>query len=180
MSRIGLKTINIPKETAVNFSGSALYFDGPMGSAKVEVPKVIKVEIKDDIISVTTAEDSIVARSLHGTTRSHINNAIIGVSEGWKKVLEIHGSGYRASIDGDILELHVGFSHTVKFDIPKSLEVKIVKNKITISGINKQEVGQFAAIIRDVRKPEPYKGKGIRYADEYVARKVGKALKATE
>jgi len=180
MSRIGLKKINIPEGTTISQNGAVLEFKGPQGTLTVQVPSCIEVIIDGALISVKAKEKTIKANSLHGTTRSHINNAVIGVSEGWKKTLEIHGSGYRAMVDNDILEINAGYSHPVKLNIPAELDVKVVKNKIIVSGIEKQVVGQFSAIVREVRKPEPYKGKGIRYSDEHVARKVGKALKASE
>ncbi len=176
MSRIGKKPITIPSGVTIEVSGSDVTVTGPKGSLKQAVVSGIKVEIHENELSVIAENQSRKVRSFQGLTRSLLANMIQGVSEGVKKVLEISGLGYKAELDGNTLVLNVGYSHAVRFDLPEGITAAIEKNTVvTLSGIDKQMVGQVAANIRAVRKPEPYKGKGIRYANEKIRRKAGKA-----
>jgi large subunit ribosomal protein L6 len=179
MSRIGSQLISIPDGVTVEQTDTVLRVTGPKGELHVTVSPRITVEINDGIIAVTRHGNDRIARSLHGLNRMLISNAIIGVSVGFSKKLEMQGIGYRAQSDGTSLTLQVGFTHPVVIPAPEGISFAVEKNAlITVSGIDKQLVGQVAANIREVRKPEPYKGKGIRYAGELVRRKAGKAAKA--
>lgn len=176
MSRIGKKPIAIPSGVKIEVSGPEVTVTGPKGSLKQALVPGIKVEISENELSVVAENESRKARSFQGLTRSLLANMIQGVSEGIKKVLEISGLGYKAELDGDTLVLNLGYSHPVRFSLPEGISAAIEKNTIvTLSGIDKQRVGQVAANIRAIRKPEPYKGKGIRYANEKIRRKAGKA-----
>lgn len=179
MSRIGKSPITIPSGVDVSTSGGDVSVKGPKGELHHTVPEGISVEIEDDQISVVRANDDRELRALHGLTRSLINNMVVGVSQGFRKDLEIIGVGYRAQAKGkDKLELALGFSHPVQVQAPDGIEFDVPEpTKIGVIGIDKQVVGQVAAEIRGYRKPEPYKGKGVRYAGERVIRKAGKAGK---
>ena len=178
MSRIGSRSITIPSDVAVTHEGDALFVTGPKGKITVSIHPRISVEINDKILSVGRNGNDKDARSLHGLMRVLIQNAILGVTNGFTKRLELHGIGYRAQTDGQKLTLTVGFTHPVIIDAPEEIAFAVEKNTlISVSGIDKQQVGQVAANIRGVRKPEPYKGKGIRYEGEIVRRKAGKAAK---
>ena len=180
MSRIGKKLIQIPDGVTINISDGNFECNGAQGKVNFEIPRKIKVEVKDNQIEVTRTNSDKETRAMHGTARQLIQNIIIGTSKGFERILEVIGVGYRVAIEGNDLVLYVGYSHPVKMAIPEDLNAKVEKNKITISGIDKQRVGQFAANIREVRKPEPYKGKGIKYSDEVIKRKAGKAAKASK
>jgi large subunit ribosomal protein L6 len=175
MSRIGIKPITIPDGVTIQLADHQLSAHGPLGELNLTIPSDITVQVKDEQIMVTRPSDEQNLPALHGTVRSLINNIITGVNTGWLKKLELVGLGYRAAIEGDDIVLQVGFTHSVRLSIPKNLKTTIEKNVITVSGIDRQAVGQFAAIIRDVKPPEPYKGKGIRYQGEVVRMKQGKA-----
>jgi large subunit ribosomal protein L6 len=179
MSRIGKLPINIPNGVKVDVNGSEVKVTGPKGSLTQVIPADMGVNIEDGVLTVQRPSDSREHRALHGLTRALINNMVLGVSEGFSKVLEIEGVGYRAEMKGKTLVLNVGFSHPVEFEPPKDVEFRVEdRNKtIIVSGIDKQVVGEIAANIRKMRPPEPYKGKGIRYRGEYVRRKAGKAGK---
>ncbi len=179
MSRIGNSPIPIPSGVEINVSGSDLTVKGPKGSLDHALPDVISIEIDDGQATVARANDDRESKALHGLTRSLINNMVIGVSEGFRKDLEIIGVGYRANAKGkDALELALGFSHPVHVKAPAGIEFDVPEpTKIGVIGIDKQVVGQVAAEIRAYRKPEPYKGKGVRYVGERVIRKAGKAGK---
>ena len=178
MSRIGY--LPIKKEDNVNWeiNSGLIKIIGPLGELTVQIPIGITVEEKEGLIVVNRTGNSKHTKALHGLFRSLLNNAIIGVSEGFNKQLELHGIGYKAVVEGQKLTLNVGFSHPVIFEAPEGIEFNVQKNTINIKGINKEKVGQIAAKIRSIRKPEPYKGKGIRYTGEYVRRKAGKTVKA--
>lgn len=180
MSRVGKKPIEIPDGVEVNLKGNKLTVEGKRGELSVEIPDVISVEEKDGKVLVSQKRRTKRSAALWGLTRSLIQNSVSGVSEGFKKELEIQGIGYRASLSGDKLQLEVGYSHPVEMDIPKDIEIEVKKNAVTIIGKDKQRVGEFAANIRKVRPPEPYKGKGIRYLGEEVRRKEGKKAVSTE
>lgn len=179
MSRIGNAPIELPKGVEVSVTGQSVTVKGPKGSLDHEFPDLISVAVEDGTISVSRGDDTRSARALHGLTRSLINNMVIGVSVGFRKDLEIVGVGYRAAAKGnDALELALGFSHPVNVQAPPGVTFEVPEpTKIGVVGIDKAVVGQTAAVIRSYRKPEPYKGKGVRYAGERVIRKAGKAGK---
>jgi large subunit ribosomal protein L6 len=182
MSRIGKLPISIPSGVTATLNGETITIKGPKGELSYTHHPLIKVEIKDDVILISRPDDKKESRSLHGTTRSIINNLVIGVTEGFEKKLEIRGVGYRFSISGKKLNLSLGFSHPIDFPIPEGITITTDeedKNIMIIQGIDKKVVGETAAQIRSLRKPEPYKGKGIRYVDEYVPMKQGKKAVAS-
>jgi len=176
MSRIGNKPIPVGK-AKVEVSDRIIKVSGSKGTMEHSLPEVIDASLDGDALVVARTSESRQARSLHGLTRSLLSNMIEGVETGFKKDLEIRGVGYRASSKGKTLILSVGFSHTVEYPIPENIQITVNENtKITVEGMNKQQVGQVAADIRAYRPPEPYKGKGIRYVDEFVLQKVGKSI----
>ncbi len=177
MSRIGRKPIPVLEKVKVEVKDGVVYIEGPKGRLSLRLDPLINVKVEDNKIVVGRRNDSKRAKSMHGTTRALINNMVIGVKEGFKRGLEIVGIGYKAQLKGNALVLQLGFSHPVEVNIPEDLKVTVEgQNKIFIEGIDKQKVGQFAASIRDIFSPEPYKGKGIRYIGEEVRRKLGKAM----
>lgn len=178
MSRIGVQPIILPEGVSLTREGRVLTLSGLKGQLSLSLPEGIEVVEKDKNLQVSRASDERQHHALHGTIRSLLANIVTGITEGFVKKLELIGIGYRASIEDGEIVLQVGFTHPVKMTIPEGLEAKIEKNVITISGIDRQRVGQFAAVVRDVRPPEPYKGKGIRYEGEKVRMKQGKAVKA--
>ena len=178
MSRIGKLPINVPGGVTVNIDGQQVTVKGPKGELSLTVAEPIRVALEDGQVLVTRPDEERQSRALHGLTRTLINNDIIGVTEGYAKQLEVVGTGYRVQQKGTGLELALGFSHPVLVDAPEGVTLAVEGNtKITVSGISKQAVGEAAANIRKLKKPEPYKGKGIRYAGENVRRKAGKAGK---
>ena len=178
MSRIGKMPIDIPAGVDVTIDGSTVTVKGPKGELTRTVHKNITVEKDGAVITVTRPNDENLNKSLHGLTRTLIANMVEGVSKGYTKELEVNGVGYRAAKNGNELVLTVGFSHPVTFKESDDIKIEVPgPNKIIISGSDKQKVGQFAAEVREVRPPEPYKGKGIKYADEHIRRKEGKAAK---
>ena len=177
MSRIGRAPIAIPAGVDVVVDGSTVTVKGAKGTLTRTMNSNITITKDGDTITVTRPNDHKDNRSLHGLTRTLIANMIEGVSNGYKKELEINGIGYRAEVKGSTLVMKIGFSHDVIMDAPEGVSVEVNGNKVTVSGADKQKVGQFAAEIREKRPPEPYKGKGIKYVDEYIRRKEGKAGK---
>ncbi len=178
MSRVGRQPIKIPEGITVKVKDGQVQVKGSKGVLTQEIRPELKVTIKEDKIFVTRSSESKLAKSLHGLTRTLIANMIKGVGEGWEKRLEMHGTGYRAKLEGDTLVLTVGFSHPVQIKPVEGITFQVEGNdKIFVSGIDKVLVGQVAARIRKIRPPEPYKGKGIRYEKEVVRRKPGKAAK---
>jgi len=177
MSKIGKMPISILDNVSISITDGTLVAKGQLGELAVIIPKQIKVEQADNQLIVTRVDDTKESKSLHGLIRSLIDNSIRGVSKGFSKTLEISGVGFKAEVKGDKIILNVGFSHQVVLPIIEGVEIKQDKNKIIISGVDKQKVSHMAAQIRAVKKPEPYKGKGIKYADEIVRRKAGKAAK---
>lgn len=176
MSRIGKNPIPIPQGVEVKLDGSTLEVKGPKGSLTHIIPEGISLQIEDGIISVKRNGDAKRIRSLHGLTRTLIANMVTGVTQGFEKRLEIVGIGYRANLQARTLQLSLGYSHPVIYPIPENIEVVVERQtNITVKGIDKQKVGQVAAEIRAFRKPEPYKGKGIRYVGEGIRRKATKA-----
>ncbi len=179
MSRVGLKPIPVPSGVEVSVSGSVVKVKGSKGELENEIPQNITVTVEDNEVKVARANDERENKALHGLIRQLIANNIVGVSEGYTKALEIQGVGYRANAQGSSkLDMALGFSHPVVFEAPEGITfVTPTQTRIEVSGIDKQLVGQVAANIRKIRKPEPYKGKGIRYEGEYVRRKAGKSAK---
>jgi len=180
MSRIGKKPIEILKSVEVKVENNRVIVKGPKGELQKEVPSEIKIEIKDDKIFVSPKKETKRTKAFWGLFRTLIFNMIKGVIDGYEKKLEIHGVGYKANLEGEDLVLLAGFSHSVKINKVEGIKFSVEKNIITVSGIDKQLVGQVAAKIRKVRPPEPYKGKGIRYLGEEVRRKSGKKVATTE
>ena len=175
MSRIGNRKIVIPEGVTVTVENSVVTVKGPKGELSLEINRDITVNINENELTVTRPNDLKLMKSLHGTTNANIKNMIIGVSEGYKKELEIVGVGYRFQVAGNKINVNAGFSHPVEVIVPADLKVEQVNTtEIAISGIDKQKVSEFAANIRKLRKPEPYKGKGIRYKGEHIRRKEGK------
>ncbi|AMQ04751.1 MULTISPECIES: 50S ribosomal protein L6 [Sporosarcina] len=179
MSRIGKKPIEVPENVTVTIAeGNFVTVKGPKGELTNTFNSDIKIEQENNVITLIRPSESKEHRSIHGTTRSLINNMVVGVSEGFERKLELVGVGYRASLQGSKLVLNIGFSHPVEFTPEEGIEVEVPANtKITVRGINKERVGALASNIRKVRPPEPYKGKGIRYEGEVVRRKEGKTGK---
>jgi len=178
MSRIGKAPIDLPSGVDVAIKGSNVTVKGSKGELSREFTDRVSFEMDDGVITLTRADDTRESRALHGLSRALLANMVEGVSEGFSKELEIQGVGYRAALKGKAVELQVGFSHSVLVEAPDGITFEVPEpTKILVSGIDKEQVGQQAANIRKVRPPEPYKGKGIRYAGEYVRRKAGKAGK---
>ena len=176
MSRIGNSPISIDDNVTIKVDGKNLEVSGQKGSHSFLVHENIEVDVKDNIMTFSRVDNSAVSRAMHGTTRQIINNMIIGVTEGFKKELEIIGVGYQASIQGSRLKLQLGFSHDIFFDLPDDVSVKADRTSITVEGNDNQLVGSVASKIRSFRKPEPYKGKGVRYKDEHIRIKQGKTV----
>lgn len=177
MSRIGLKPIEIPEGVEVKIENNTVHVKGPKGELSKTFSEKMKINLDDKVITVEREDDK-ESRSLHGTTRSLIQNMVIGVSQGFQKELEIIGVGYRAQKQGNKLVVNAGYSHPVEIEPEENIEIEVPKNtEIIVKGIDKERVGAVAANIRAIRKPEPYKGKGIRYKGEYVRRKEGKTAK---
>lgn len=177
MSRVGKKSIPLPEKVTLTVDNSTILVEGPKGKLDWSLPDGITISEEDGQFVVGRADDSRHLRSMHGTARSLIANMVEGVSTGFSKKLEIHGVGFRAAVKGSELDLSLGFSHPVLHPIPASLTVTVVENtKITVEGIDKHTVGQFASDVRSYYPPEPYKGKGVRYSDEHVRRKQGKSV----
>ena len=175
MSRIGKRILSIPENVEVKIIENCLNVKGPKGSLEMKLNPTIEVKINENKITTLPKDDEKQTKQNHGTINSLINGMLIGVSEGFKKELEIFGVGYKVAIKGNILNLLLGFSHPIDLEIPKDINVSIPKNnQVIVEGIDKQKVGQFAAKIRSFKKAEPYKGKGVKYKGEYVIRKVGK------
>ena len=178
MSRIGRQSVVIPAGVTVDIKeGNVVTVKGPKGTLERTLPAEMTIQMEDGHVVVTRPNDLKKMKALHGLTRTLIHNMVIGVSEGYQKVLEVNGVGYRAAKQGKKLVLNLGYSHPVEMEDPEGLESSVDGNKIIIKGISKEKVGQYAADIRDKRRPEPYKGKGIKYADEVIRRKVGKTGK---
>ncbi len=180
MSRIGKQPINIPDGVEAKLENDEIKIKGSKGELAQAIPSEIKVEIKDKEIIVAPVKETKDSSAFWGLMRTLISNMIEGVTEGYQKQLEIEGVGFRAALQGNTLVLNLGFSHPVEVEAPEGIEFKVEKNLITVSGINKQLVGQVAADIRAKKKPEPYKGKGIHYLGEVIRRKAGKKAAGTE
>jgi large subunit ribosomal protein L6 len=178
MSRIGNKAIEIPDKVKVNIADDgAVSVEGPKGKLQWKLPRNIRANVQDKRVSVVREAETHSVKALHGLSRSLVHNMVQGVTEGFTKHLEIEGVGFRAAVQGSTLNLSLGFSHPIPFSIPKDIKITVVENtKITIQGADKKLVGQVAADIRRFYPPEPYKGKGVRYAGEQIRRKVGKTV----
>ena len=175
MSRIGKRPVTLPDGVTVDLEGRVLAVKGPKGQLSEALPASIAVELDGSEVRFVRKDDRQPTRAAHGLARALVANMVTGVTEGFAKELEIQGVGYRAEMAGKNLKLALGFSHPVDVPVPEGLSVQVQDNRVRVEGISKQRVGQFAADIRKLRPPEPYKGKGIRYVDEHVRRKVGKA-----
>ena len=178
MSRIGRHPVAVPAGVEVKIAeNNVVTVKGPKGTLEKALPTEMSIKLEDGQVVVTRPNDLKKMKSLHGLTRTLINNMVVGVTNGYTKELEVNGVGYRASKAGKVLTLNLGYSHPVEMTDPEGIESTVDGNKIIVSGIDKEKVGQYAAEIRDKRRPEPYKGKGIKYADEVIRRKVGKTGK---
>lgn len=177
MSRIGKQLITLPSGVNLTVNEDTVKVEGPKGSLEQFNLPGIKVAVEDESIKVTRVSDEAEYRANHGLMRSLVNNMVEGVSKGFEKKLELNGVGYRVAMQGADLKLNVGYSHDVIYKVPPGTQINIEQNIITVSGINKQQVGQVSAEIRALKKPEPYKGKGIKYVDERIIRKSGKSGK---
>ncbi len=176
MSRVGKKPIPIPDKTRVSYENRILTVQGEKGTLTQTIHPDVDLKIEDGVMSVTLLANTKNARALQGLTRSLVGNMIIGVHKGFERTLEINGIGYRAELKGNSLVINVGYSNAVRFDLPDGVTASVDRNNIIkLFGIDKQKVGSTAAAIRKIRPPEPYKGKGIKYAEEYIRRKAGKA-----
>jgi large subunit ribosomal protein L6 len=177
MSRIGNKPIPLPKGVEVKQDGNAVTVKGPKGSLVTPIVAGIGVKVEKNVVSFTRSDNEGKNRALHGLMRALVANNVLGVTEGFKKELDIVGVGYRAEVKGKEVVFQLGYSHPIRFPIPKGIDVNVdgKSGHITVSGIDKQQVGQTAAEIRSLREPDPYKGKGIKYSDEIIRRKAGKA-----
>ncbi|HOG12913.1 MAG: 50S ribosomal protein L6 [Smithellaceae bacterium] len=179
MSRIGKQPITFPKNVKVSQSGSVVKVEGPKGTLSSKMPDGVAMTVRENQLTIERASDDRLARSYHGLARTLVQNMVTGVSAGFEKGLEISGVGYRAELAGSTLKLVLGFSSPVEYSIPKGIDIKIEKQvNLVVSGINKELVGRVASEIRALKKPEPYKGKGIKYAGEHIRRKAGKAAGA--
>lgn len=178
MSRIGKLPIVVPAGVKVGYSNKEVSVEGPKGKLKLSVRPEIDIETNGNEISVVRKSDEKLDKSLHGLYRVLVNNMVVGVSKGFEKKLEINGTGFKANVAGKKLVLNLGYSHPVELEIPEGIKITVEENtKLTISGVDKHLVGHIASVIRDKRPPEPYKGKGIKYIDEVIRRKAGKASK---
>ncbi len=175
MSRIGNRKLVVPEGVTITVENNQVTVKGPKGELSLEIRENITVQVEDSAVVVTRANEEKTTKAMHGTTNANIKNMIEGVIHGFKKGLEIIGVGYRFTMKGNTLVINAGYSHPVELEVPAGLTVEAISNtEISVSGIDKVKVGEFAANIRKVRQPEPYKGKGIRYKDEHVQRKEGK------
>ena len=175
MSRIGKKPISLPKGVSVTLEGNEIKVKGPKGELKRQQPPVVSFEIGESELAVQRPDDTRRSRAMHGLARALVQNMVTGVSTGFTRVLEINGVGYRAEVKPGVIALALGYSHPIEVTLPEGVSAKVEKNQLTLTGIDKEVLGQLAAVIRDQRPPEPYKGKGIKYIDETIRRKVGKA-----
>lgn len=178
MSRIGNQPVSMPKDVTLNMAGSTVTVKGPKGDLVLLLPsKITMVQSGDQVVISRKGEDK-ATRSIHGYIRAQLQNTILGVTKGWTKTLELSGVGYRAVMEGETIVLSIGFSHPVKIIPPSGISFALAEGKIVVSGADKRMVGQVAASVRDVKPPEPYKGKGIKYVGEFIRKKAGKSAKA--
>jgi large subunit ribosomal protein L6 len=175
MSRIGRKPLPMPKGVTLAQKAGGVSVKGPKGELSKAVPEGVSIKIEGTNIVVLRADDSRQNRARHGLMRAHLANMVKGVTDGWVRELEINGVGYRAEVAGDTINMALGFSHPIAFKLPKGVSAKVEKNRIALSGADRDLLGQTAAKVRELRPPEPYKGKGVKYVEETIKRKVGKA-----
>jgi large subunit ribosomal protein L6 len=175
MSRIGRKVLPLPKGVTLSQKPGTISVKGPKGELSKPLPAGISIKTETDKVQVLRADDSRENRAKHGLMRAHLANMVKGVTEGWNRELEINGVGYRAEVAGDTINMALGFSHPIAFKLPKGVTAKVDKNRVTLSSADRDLVGQTAAKVRELRPPEPYKGKGVKYVEEVIKRKVGKA-----
>ena len=175
MSRIGKQPIVLPKGVEVKLGEDMVEVKGPKGTLQTPMSSLLNYELTEGLLTITRKDDSRESNAQHGLRRTLVANCVEGVSKGFSKTLEVIGVGFKVAVKGNIVDLSVGFSHPVLIELPKGLEAKVEGNKLTISGIDKELVGEYAARIRRIRKPEPYKGKGIKYDNEIIRRKAGKS-----
>lgn len=178
MSKIGKLPIQVPSNVTITVADGRANVKGPKGELVVNIPETISITQANGELNVARANDEKTVKALHGLVRSLINNCVIGVTDGFTKTLEINGVGYKAEVRGNTIVLSLGLSHPVELPVLEGVEVKTDKNQIIVTGIDKQRVGEMAAVIRSYKKPEPYKGKGIKYIDEVIKRKAGKTAAA--
>ncbi len=174
MSRIGKQIIPVPEQVTVEIVGKEVKARGPLGELSLRLPNQLDAKLSENILQINRTNDDKTSRSLHGLYKVLSNNLLTGVSEGFKKSLEFKGIGYRVAVQDNLLTMSAGYSHPIEKTIPEGIKVNVQKSTITVSGIDKYKVGEFAAEIREIRKPEVYKGKGIRYSDEHIKIKPGK------
>ncbi|NPA11971.1 MAG: 50S ribosomal protein L6 [Epsilonproteobacteria bacterium] len=177
MSRIGKQPVKLAGDLTAKLEGNKLIIQKGQNSKEIDTKGVVKINIEGDTITFEPVDNSKFSRAMWGTVRALANNAVIGLTKGFEKKLEINGVGYRAAVKGNVLELQLGYSHPINYAIPAGITITVEKNIITVKGDDKQKVGQVAAEIRSFRKPEPYKGKGVKYVDEVIIRKAGKTAK---
>ena len=178
MSRIGKLPVNIPEKVTVEINnGTSVRVKGPLGELEKNFPPVVEILKKDNVLTVNMKSQSKFAKAMFGTSRAVLNNMVVGVSNGFTKQLQIEGVGYKAEVAGNVLKLSLGYSHLIEYPIPENVKVKVERNIITVTSFDKELLGSVAAKIRSFRKPEPYKGKGVRYVDEKILRKAGKTAK---
>ena len=175
MSRIGRKPVVMPKGVTLAQKPGQFSVKGPKGELSKPMPTGVAVKLEGDRLVVSRADDSRENRAKHGLVRAHLANMVKGVTDGWKRELEINGVGYRAEVSGDSVTFALGYSHPIVFKLPKSITAKVEKNRLTLVSADKDELGQVCAKLRELRPPEPYKGKGVKYVEEVIKRKVGKA-----
>ena len=175
MSRIGRKVLPLPKGVTLAQKPGSISVKGPKGELTKAVPTGVSVKVEGDKITVLRVDDERQNRARHGLMRAHLANMVKGVTDGWTRELEINGVGYRAEVAGDTINMALGYSHPVVFKLPKGVTAKVDKNKVTLASADRDLVGQIAAKLRELRPPEPYKGKGVKYAEEVIKKKVGKA-----
>ncbi|MCH9814797.1 MAG: 50S ribosomal protein L6 [Epsilonproteobacteria bacterium] len=174
MSRIGKQPVSIPAGIEVNVNGAVLSFKKGNVQKELNTKELVNVKVENNEIVFSPKGDDRESRAFWGTFRALSNNIIVGLTDGYEKKLEINGVGYKAAVKGNVLELHLGFSHPINYDFPKDVQIAVEKNLVTIKGNDKQVIGQIAAEIRSFRPPEPYKGKGVKYLEEHIVRKAGK------
>jgi large subunit ribosomal protein L6 len=177
MSRIGKQPVKLASGLEAKLEGNKLIIKKGQDEKVIDTKGAVKVNIDGDTLTFEPADNTKFSKAMWGTVRALANNAVIGLTQGFEKKLEINGVGYRAAVKGKVLELQLGYSHPINYEIPKGITITVEKNIITVKGSDKQQVGQVAAEIRSFRKPEPYKGKGVKYVDEHIIRKAGKTAK---
>jgi large subunit ribosomal protein L6 len=177
MSRIGKQPVKLASGLEAKLEGNKLIIKKGQDEKVIDTKGVVKVNIEGDTLTFEPVDENKFSKAMWGTVRALANNAVIGLTQGFEKKLEINGVGYRAAVKGNVLELQLGYSHPINYEIPKGITITVEKNIITVKGSDKQQVGQVASEIRSFRKPEPYKGKGVKYVDEHIIRKAGKTAK---